>query len=64
MKLYNEQGSEVKIGDAIVSFRGESAIVTGLEPPRYTHQSGYVSVRFDTGEVGRYYASVFDCEFH
>ena len=49
MKLYNEQGSEVKIGDAIVSFRGESAIVTGLEPPRYTHQSGYVSVRFDTG---------------
>jgi hypothetical protein len=64
MKLYDEQGNEVNTGDSVVSFRGEPATVTGLEPPRYTHQSGYVSVRFDTGDEGRYYASVFNCEFH
>ena len=55
VKLVNTNtGKEVKIGDTVTSFRGETATVRYVRPPHKSSASGYVN---------DYYASVYDCEF-
>ena len=65
MKLYNFRnkevklidqatGKEVKIGDDIISFRGEHHTLRSMRPP---HKSSSV------GFVNDYYASVFNLKF-
>jgi hypothetical protein len=54
-KLINEKdGSEVKIGDKVVSFRGEETIVMHKHPPHKPSSSGHIT----TG-LGYHYVSVY-----
>ena len=64
MKLVNEKtGEAVKIGDKVISFRHESATVTGWEEPRHSGSTGRVYVVFDGTAhwfSSGYYPGVFD----
>lgn len=69
MKLYNEiTHAELHINDETVTFRGERVRITGMEPPRESHKSGYVSVDFIDANGrkkydGRYYPGVINAKF-
>jgi len=54
----------VKVGDTVISFRGDAAIVSGFEPPRHAASSGRIYVKASTSDRfgAEYYPSVFDCE--
>ena len=55
VKLVNTNtGKEVKIGDTVTSFRGETTTVKYVRPPHKPSACGYVN---------DYYAGVQDCEF-
>jgi hypothetical protein len=47
MKLINsETGNEVKVGDAVTTFRDEDGTVTDVEEPRKPSSTGRVYVKF------------------
>jgi hypothetical protein len=55
VKLINRTTSEeVKIGDIVTDFRGETAKVKYMNPPHKSSSNGFVN---------NYYASVYDCKF-
>ena len=55
VKLVNTNtGKEVKIGDTVTDFRGETTTVKHVQPPHKSNASGYVN---------DYYASVYNCKF-
>ena len=55
VKLVNiTTGQEVKIGDTVTDFRGETATVEYMNPPHKSSSSGFVN---------NFYASVYDCKF-
>ncbi len=60
MKLIHEDGKVVKIGDAVVTFNGEKATVTGWEEPRHSGSTGRMNTTHGRGE---HYPSVFGCKF-
>lgn len=61
--IFTQTGEPVKVGDTVVSFRNEPAVVVGWrEKP--APSSGRVTVKFTrTGEVAEFYPSVFDLHF-
>lgn len=61
--LVNLQGKELRAGDTVKNFRGEKAIVVSGEAPRSSNSTGYVSVKYESGSTGRYYATVFDLKW-
>lgn len=69
MILINEKtGVEVKIGDKITNFRGETYFLTGMAaPPRDSGSTGRVFVNTsmeDNASTSRaFYPSVFDLKF-
>ena len=55
VKLINRTtGKEVKIGDTVTDFRGETATVKYVRPPHKSSSNGFVN---------NFYASVYDCKF-
>lgn len=59
--LVDKDGKEVKVGDHVVSFRGEGATVTGMNPPTVPYKSGKVIVKWDNSESEmEYYVGVFN----
>jgi len=55
VKLVNRTtGEEVKVGDIVTDFRGETATVRYMNPPHKSSASGYVN---------DYYAGVYNCKF-
>ena len=58
MKLINEQGIEVKVGDTVTSFRGEKNVVTGWRKPHHAGSTGCVFVKIGTCD-SEYFPSVY-----
>lgn len=65
MKLvHKDTGVEVEVGETVTDFRGDKAIVTGMEKPRHSASTGRVYVRpLDAEWTQGYYPSVFDLEW-
>ena len=64
LKLYHKNGKEVKVGDEVVDFRGEKAIVVSTILPKHEGSSGRVCVKQEGENWERcYYPSVFDLEW-
>jgi hypothetical protein len=63
MKLVDEAGNDVEIGQEITNFRGEKAIVTGGQAPRTPDSTGRVTVtsaKPDEDWQMAYYPSVYN----
>ena len=54
---------EVKDGEIVTDFRGDTATVTGREEPRHSASTGRVYVRSEEGWTQGYYPSVFDLKW-
>lgn len=53
-------GKAVEVGEKVVNFRGESAVLTGGRAPHKPASSGHVSVkRQDCDHTGESYAGVY-----
>ncbi len=61
MKLINENGYEVKIGDSVVDFRGEVVQVIDFTAPRQSSSTGRVYVKREHGTKREYFPSVIGC---
>lgn len=67
-KLINEDGQEVKIGDAVTTFRGEAAVVVDWIPPQHDASTGRVAIKFNedqgpwSGHTHAFFPSVVDCK--
>lgn len=57
-------GAVINVGDRVVSFRGEPAILVSLDRPKGNGRDGKVTVKWEgskrDGFEGSYYAGVFD----
>jgi len=55
---------EVREGDTVVDFRGDTAICTGFAPPHSPNSSGRIYVKQEgvNGDSFGFYPSVFGCE--
>lgn len=65
MKLVHTQdgptwkaGDEVKLGDCLLTFRGESAKVTRLQEPRHEGSTGRIY-----SDIGAFFPSIFNCKW-
>lgn len=64
MQLVRKKTQEpVKIGDAVIDFRGEPATITGWAEPRSPASSGRVYVSGDGFNEAGGYPSVYDLEW-
>ena len=52
LKLYHKNGKEVKVGDEVVDFRGEKAIVVSTILPKHEGSSGRVCVKQEGEKLG------------
>jgi hypothetical protein len=55
-------GEPLKIGDPVITFRGEEARLVGMTPPRREGSSGRVELALGNGNA-EYYPSVIGAEF-
>lgn len=63
MKLiYEKTGQEVKVGDKVETFRGETVEVSFFRPPHKPSSEGHVSVKRDGG-TREFYVSVIGAEW-
>lgn len=62
MKLINQQGHTVNVGDIVHDFRGKAAIVTGWQAPRHSGSTGRVNIKEmdERGLSASYYPGVYD----
>jgi hypothetical protein len=51
-------GTEVKVGDEVTSFRGEKAKVLAFYPPKHGGSSGHIETT-----IGCHYPQVYNCKF-
>lgn len=58
--LVDKNGKEIKVGDEVVDFRGDRAVVTGWLKPTHPGSTGRVSVKEDGGFTMDYFPSVYD----
>jgi len=56
-------GQEVKVGDKVLTFRGELVTVEYFVPPSKPSSSGKVTVKDDCGINREYYVAVIDAEW-
>jgi len=56
-------GRKMKVGEEVVSFRGEMYTLVGWDAPKREGSSGRVYVKDATGEVQEYFPSVFEAKF-
>jgi hypothetical protein len=64
MKLVDDDGVELKVGDIVSTFRGERVMIVGLEEPREFGKSGYIHARYlDAQWVNHWYPSVINARF-
>ena len=59
-RLVDKNGKEIKVGDEVVDFRGDKAVVTGWLKPKHAGSTGRVSVKEDGGFTMDYFPSVYD----
>lgn len=66
MRLYANDGTALKIGDKVETFRGEKAEVRGMYQPHHPGSTGRVFLKFEDGSEGEYFPSVIHAhwEFH
>jgi hypothetical protein len=60
LHAFNADGQEKHIGDELVDFRGDPAILVSLSRPRVPGKSGKVVVRDKWSEHSEYYDKVYD----
>jgi hypothetical protein len=60
MRLVNQQGTEVNVGDKLTDFRGDEWVVTGGQPPHHSGSSGRIYVERE-GSQREFFPTVFDC---
>lgn len=58
MKLINNRGKQVKVGDKVTNFRGETRTVQEIHPPHKPSSCGHI-----TTEGGFHYVTVYGLEF-
>jgi hypothetical protein len=65
MKLFSDNGHEIRIGDTVETFRGEEVTVIGFRPPHKPGSTGLVCVRFNGGDRrdAEFYPSVIGAHF-
>lgn len=64
MRLLNQHGGEVAIGDMLFDCHGRRAIVVKLDPPIKKDYGGHVYVKWVTsGQELRYFVTVFGCRY-
>jgi hypothetical protein len=64
MKLINSiTKEEIKIGDIVISFRGEKCEVCSWSEPRNSDSTGRIYVKGEQYNRGSFYPSVFNCKF-
>ena len=61
--IYSDTGTEVRIGDAAETFRGEPVTVTYFAEPHKPSSSGKVSVEEASGFRSEFYAGVIGAEW-
>lgn len=60
LHAFDSDGQEVHIGDIVLDFRGEGAILASLTKARMPGKSGKVTVRDGYSESSEYYDKVFN----
>jgi len=58
MRLVNNEGVEIKIGDSVTSFRGENAVVKGMTEPHKAGSTGRIYT-----DAGEYFPNVYGCKW-
>ena len=61
-KLIKRDGSEVKVGQRVLTFRGELVVVTGWSAPHKPSSEGRVYVTYADGMSREFFPSVVDCK--
>ena len=63
MKLYAQDGTPLRIGAQVSTFRGEKAEVRGMYQPHHPGSTGRVFLRFEDGSEGEYFPSVINAQW-
>ena len=63
MKLYAEDGTELKIGMKVNTFRDEPAEVRAMYKPHHPSSTGRVVLQFPDGSQGEYFPSVINAQW-
>jgi hypothetical protein len=64
MKLINSiTKQEIKVGDIVISFRGEKCEVCSWSEPRHSDSTGRMYVKSEQYNRGNFYPTVFNCKF-
>jgi hypothetical protein len=64
MRLISERsGIEIKIGDRVTTFRGESGTLSSVRLPHKPGSSGHVGVKFDAGGEQEFFPAVIGARF-
>jgi hypothetical protein len=61
MKLIKENGSEVRIGQLVFTFRGELVEILDFTAPHKPSSTGRVYVKFADGSTRGFFPSVVGC---
>lgn len=56
-------GRRLKVGEEVVSFRGELYTLVGWDAPKRAGSSGRVYVKGASGETQEFFPSVFEAKF-
>ena len=62
MLINNKTNSPVKVGDEIITFRGDKAIVTGWASPHHGGSSGRIYVKIGEREQ-EFFPGVVNCDW-
>jgi hypothetical protein len=63
MKLYAKDGTQLKIGTEVNTFRGEKATVRAMYQPHHSGSTGRVLLRFEDGSEGEYFPNVINARW-
>ncbi len=61
-KLVHKSGKELKKGDKVTDFRGDTHRIVGFELPHHSGSSGRVFTKYGKGHDGYFFPSVVDAE--
>jgi hypothetical protein len=63
MKLYAKDGTQLKIGSKVDTFRGEKAEVRAMYLPHHPGSTGRVVLKFEDGSEGEYFPGVINAQW-
>ena len=63
MKLYAQDGTALRIGAQVDTFRGEKATVLAMYQPHHPGSTGRVFLRFEDSSEGEYFPNVINAKW-